>query len=96
MRPPASTEPPTVAAVQRLCQRVRSAGSPNAAARGPLVTEYRRLATALDVAPEDVPTGRDLQHAVVGLLRAAAAAEAAAAATPAARLRRAGMRRRPA
>jgi hypothetical protein len=93
MRRPVSTEPPTVAAVQRLCQRVRSAGSPNAAARGPLVAEYRRLAAALEVPPEDVSTGRELQHAAVGLLRAAAAAEAAAAATPAARLRRAGMRR---
>jgi hypothetical protein len=93
MRPPPSTEPPTVAAVQRLCQRVRSAGSPNAAARGPLVGEYRRLAAALGLPPQQVTTGRDLQHAAVGLLLAAAAAEAAAAATPAARLRRAGMRR---
>ena len=83
-------EPPTVAAVQRLCQRARSAGSPNAAPRGPLVAEYRRLAEALSVEPETVTSGRELQRASAGLLRAAAAAEAAAAATPGARLRRAG------
>lgn len=92
-RAPGGHEPPTVAAVQRLCQRARSAGSPGAAARPPLVAEYRRLAEALGVEPGPVDTGRDLQHAAVGLLRAAASAEAAAAATPRARLLRAGTRR---
>jgi hypothetical protein len=87
-------EPPTVAAVQRLCQRARSAGSPGAAPRGPLVSEYKRLASALQVEPQEVASGRDLQRAAAGLLRAAAAAEAAAAAAPAARFRRAGARRR--
>jgi hypothetical protein len=82
----------TVADVQRLCQRARSAGSPNAAARGRLVNEYRALAAALDVEPEPVETGRELQHAAVELLRAAAAAEAAAAATPVGRLRALGLR----
>lgn len=86
-------EPPTVAAVQRLCQRTRLAGSPNGPARGALVTEYRSLAAALGAEPVEVTTGRDLQRAAASLLRSAAAAEAAAAATPAARLRRAGMKR---
>ena len=63
---------PTVDAVQTLCQRVRSAGSPNARARPPLVTEYRRLAETLGVAPLSVETGIDLQRAAAGLLRAAA------------------------
>lgn len=88
--PARSTEPITVADVQRLCHRARAAGAPGARARGPLITEYRRLAAALGAPVEEVSTGRDLQRAAVGLLRAAAAAEAAAAATPAARLRRAG------
>lgn len=86
-------EPPTVLAVQALCQRTRAAGSPNGRARGALVTEYRRLAEALGADEAEVVTGRDLQRAAASLLRAAAAAEAAAAATPAARLRAAGMRR---
>lgn len=90
MRRPPNTDPPTVAAVQALCQRARSAGSPNAAARRPLVTEYQRLAGALGVEPVTIVSGRELQQAAVGLLRSAAAAEAAAAATPQARLRRAG------
>ncbi len=89
---PRHVEPPSVAAVQALCQRTRLAGSPNGAARGALVTEYRRLAGALGAEPIEVATGRDLQRAAASLLRTAAAAEAAAAATPAARLRRAGMR----
>ena len=81
---------PTVDAVQTLCQRVRSAGSPNARARPPLVTEYRRLAETLGVEPLSVETGIDLQRAAAGLLRAAARAEAVAAQSPSARLRRAG------
>ena len=80
----------TVAEVQVLCQRVRSAGSPNAKARPPLVAEYGKLSVALGVAPEPVVTGLDLQRAAAGLLRTAALAEAAAAQTPAARMRRAG------
>ncbi len=82
----------TVADVQVLCQRVRSAGSPNAKARPPLVSQYCAYAEALGVTPEPVATGLDLQRAAAGLLRAAALAEAAAAQTPAARLRRAGRR----
>jgi hypothetical protein len=82
----------TVAEVQVFCQRVRSAGSPNAKARPPLVSQYSALAEALGVTPEPVATGLDLQRAAAGLLRAAALAEAAAAQTPAARLRRAGRR----
>ena len=46
-----SLEPITVAQVQTLCQRVRSAGSPNAKARPPLVAEYRRLSGILGVDP---------------------------------------------
>ena len=87
------TVPPrvvTVAEVQVLCQRVRSAGSPKAKARPPLVSEYTALATALGVAPETAQTGLDLQRAAAALLRAASLAEAAAAQTPSARLRRAG------
>ncbi|MGD9572701.1 MAG: hypothetical protein AB7V62_12485 [Thermoleophilia bacterium] len=87
-----SLEPVTVAQVQTLCQRVRSAGSPNAKARPPLVNEYRRLSGILGVDPEETPTGLDLQRAAAALLRAAALAEAAAAQSPAARLRRAGLR----
>jgi hypothetical protein len=83
-------EPVTVGQVQTLCQRVRSAGSPNAKARPPLVNEYRRLAGILGVEPEPITTGLDLQRAAAGLLRAAAHAEAVAAQSPAARLRRAG------
>lgn len=83
-------EPITVAQVQTLCQRVRSAGSPNAKARPPLATEYRRLSGLLGVEAEDVRTGLDLQRAAAGLLRAAANAEAVAAQSPSARLRRAG------
>lgn len=83
-------EPPTVQAVQTLCQRVRSAGSPNARARSSLVGEYRALATALGVEPDEVATGLDLQRAAAGLLRTAAHAEVVAAQSPAARLRRAG------
>ncbi|MGD9696073.1 MAG: hypothetical protein AB7V42_10485 [Thermoleophilia bacterium] len=86
------TSPPTVADVQRLCQRVRSAGSPNAKARPPLATEYRRLADGLGVEAQAVETGLDLQRAAAGLLRAAAHAEAVAARSPAERLRRAGGR----
>jgi hypothetical protein len=85
-------EPVTVAQVQTLCQRVRSAGSPNAKARPPLVNEYRRLSAVLGVEPEPVQTGLDLQRAAAGLLRAAAHAESVAAQSPAARLRRAGRR----
>jgi hypothetical protein len=81
-----------VDAVQALCQRVRSAGSPNARARPPLVAEYRRLAETLGVGPQAVETGLDLQRAAAGLLRAAARAEEVAAQSPAARLRRAGRR----
>ena len=80
----------TVAEVQTLCQRVRSAGSPKAKARPPLVNQYSAMAEALGVAPEPVQTGLDLQRAAAALLRAAVLAEAAAAQTPAARLRRAG------
>ncbi len=82
----------TVGEVQVLCQRVRSAGSPNAKARPPLVSQYMAMASALGVTPEPVATGLDLQRAAAGLLRAAALSEAAAAQTPAARLRRAGRR----
>jgi hypothetical protein len=82
----------TVSEVQTLCQRVRSAGSPNAKARPPLVAEYRRLSGILGVDAEEVATGLDLQRAAAGLLRAAAHAEAVAAQSPAARLRRAGLR----
>ncbi len=85
-------EPITVSQVQVLCQRVRSAGSPNAKARPPLAAEYRRLSGLLGVEPEIVETGLDLQRASAGLLRAAAHAEAVAAQSPAARLRRAGTR----
>ena len=81
---------PTVDVVQTLCQRVRSAGSPNARARPPLVTEYRRLAETLGVVPQAIETGLDLQRAAAGLLRAAARAEAVAAQSPSARMRRAG------
>lgn len=80
----------TVAEVQVLCQRVRSAGSPKAKARPPLVNQYNAMAEALGVAPEQVQTGLDLQRAAAALLRTAGHAEAAAAQTPAARLRRAG------
>jgi hypothetical protein len=83
-------EPVTVAQVQTLCQRVRSAGSPNAKARPPLVAEYRRLSAVLGLEPAPVQTGLDLQRAAAGLLRAAAHAESVAAQSPAARLRRAG------
>lgn len=83
-------EPITVTQVQALCQRVRSAGSPNAKARPPLVAEYRRLSGLLGLEPDEVATGLDLQRAAAGLLRAAAHAEAVAAQSPAARLRRAG------
>ena len=86
------TTPATVAEVQTLCQRVRSAGSPNAKARPPLVNEYRRLSTSLGLDADEVVTGLDLQRAAAGLLRAAAQAEAVAAQSPAARLRRAGRR----
>ncbi|WP_217913749.1 hypothetical protein [Miltoncostaea marina] len=88
-----AAQPATVAEVQAFCQRVRSAGSPNARARPPLVAEYRRLATRLRVDAEETPTGLDLQRAAAALLRTAAQAEAAAAQTPQARLRRAGIRR---
>ena len=81
---------PTVDVVQTLCQRVRSAGSPNARARPPLVTEYRRLAETLGVVPQAIETGLDLQRAAAGLLRTAARAEAVAAQSPSARMRRAG------
>lgn len=73
---------PTVDDVQTHCQRVRAAGSPNARARAALVTEYRTLAEALEVAPEVVETGLDLQRASAALLRTAAYAEQAAARTP--------------
>ncbi len=87
-----SAPPPvaTVEEVQILCQRVRSAGSPNAKARPPLVAAYTKLSVSLGMTPEPVQTGLDLQRAAAGLLRAAALADAAAAQTPAARLRRAG------
>jgi hypothetical protein len=85
-----SLEPITVAQVQTLCQRVRSAGSPNAKARPPLVAEYRRLSGILGVEEEPITTGLDLQRAAAGLLRAAAHAEAVAAQSPGARLRRVG------
>ena len=88
----APTKPATVAEVQTLCQRVRSAGSPNARARPPLVNEYRRLAVSLGIDSEPVETGLDLQRAAASLLRAAANAEAVAAQSPGARLRRAGRR----
>ena len=81
---------PTVDVVQTLCQRVRSAGSPNARARPPLVTESRRLAETLGVVPQATATGLDLQRAAAGLLRAAARAEAVAAQSPSARMRRVG------
>lgn len=81
---------PGVDDVRAFCQRVRSAGSPNARARASLVTDYRRMATALGVAPAEVERGLDLQRAAASLLRVAADAEVAAAATPAARLRRVG------
>jgi len=87
------TKPPrlvTVAEVQVLCQRVRSAGSPNAKARPALVNQYGAMSAALGVAAEPVQTGLDLQRAAAALLRAASHAEAAAAQTPAARLKRAG------
>lgn len=71
---------PTVEDVQTHCQRVRSAGSPNAKARPALVSDYRVLAQALSVDPEDVATGLDLQRASATLLRAASHAEQAAAA----------------
>jgi hypothetical protein len=79
-----------VADVQTLCQRVRSAGSPNAKARPPLVAEYTRLSESLGLTADPVATGLDLQRAAASLLRAAAQAEAVAAQSPAARLRRAG------
>ena len=91
------TGPPrvvTVAEVQVLCQRVRSAGSPNAKARPPLVNRYNAMADALGVAVEPVQTGLDLQRAAAALLRSAALAEAAAAQSPSARLRRAGRSQR--
>lgn len=84
--------PPTVQEVQVLCQRVRSAGSPNAKARPALVSEYRRMAELLGAEAAPVGTGLDLQRAAAQLLRSAAHAEAAAAQSPAARLRRAGRR----
>ncbi len=86
------TKPATVAEVQTLCQRVRSAGSPNAKARPPLVNEYRRLSVSLGIDTEPIETGLDLQRAAASLLRAAAQAEAVAAQSPGARLRRAGRR----
>lgn len=70
---------PTVDDVQTHCQRVRSAGSPNAKARPALVSDYRTLAIALSVEPEEVATGLDLQRASATLLRAASQAEQAAA-----------------
>jgi hypothetical protein len=82
--------PASVADVQTLCQRVRSAGSPNAKARPPLVAEYTRLSESLGLSADPVATGLDLQRAAASLLRAAAQAEAVAAQSPAARLRRAG------
>jgi hypothetical protein len=91
-RRPLTAPDSSVSAVQTLCQRVRSAGSPNARARPPLVGEYRRLAESLGVVPEQTATGLELQRAAAGLLRAAAHAEAVAAQSPSARLRRAGRR----
>lgn len=70
---------PTVDEVQTHCQRVRSAGSPNARARTTLVSDYVALANALGVDVEPVETGLDLQRASAALLRAAALAEQAAA-----------------
>ncbi|HWH14182.1 MAG TPA: hypothetical protein VNT51_05505 [Miltoncostaeaceae bacterium] len=81
-RTPPPSGPPTMEDVQRHCQRVRSAGSPNARARTRLVEEYRRLAEALGVTPEETPTGLDLQRASAALLRAAALSEAAATRRP--------------
>lgn len=81
-RRPAFVGVPTVDDVQVHCQRVRAAGSPNARARASLVTEYRRIAEALDVAPEVIETGLDLQRASAALLRTAAYAEQAAARSP--------------
>lgn len=86
MSPP--PEPPEVAEVQALCQRVRSAGSPGAKARSRLVQEYAKLATRLGVTPQAVDTGGDLQKAAAGLLRVAVAAEQAAARDPRRRFRR--------
>ena len=86
----APTKPATVAEVQTLCQRVRSAGSPNAKARPPLANEYRRLSTSLGLEPETVETGLDLQRAAATLLRPAAQADAVAAQSPPASLPRAG------
>lgn len=89
------TRPPSVASVEEVqvfCQRVRSAGSPNARARPPLVAEYRRLAESLGAGLQETATGLELQRAAAVLLRAAARAEAVAAQTPAARLRRAARR----
>lgn len=81
-RRPAIVGVPTVDDVQVHCRRVRAAGSPNARARAALVAQYRELAEALDVAPEVVETGLDLQRASAALLRAAAYAEQAAARSP--------------
>lgn len=80
--------PPAVSDVQALCQRVRSAGSPNAPARARLVREYERLADRLGIRPTGVSSGADLQRASAGLLRAAVAAEEAASRDPRARFRR--------
>ena len=82
----------TFVEAQNFCQRVRSAGSPNARARPALVRQYRELSAALGAEVEEVATGLDLQRAAAALLRVAVHAEAAAAQTPAARLRRAGRR----
>ena len=86
--PAPGQDPPPVSEVQAHCQRVRSAGSPKAAARSRLVQEYQRLAARLGIAPVEVATGGDLQRASAGLLRAAAAAEEAATRDPLRRLRR--------
>jgi hypothetical protein len=43
---------------------------PAAAARSRLLKDYRRLAEALGVTPEDVRTGQDLVRATAALLRA--------------------------
>ncbi len=83
-----STDAPGVHQVQRLCQRVRSAGSPAARARPRLVAEYTGLCEQLGERPVDVATGLDLQRAAASLLRVASVAEAAAAADPLLRLRR--------
>ena len=72
---------PAVDDVQRHCHRVRSAGSPNAAARSALVNGYHRLCKGLSVDPDETPTNLDLQRASAALLRVAAAAEAAATRT---------------